>query len=106
MSRSERSVGAQPVEAAVPIVYSLRGRLIVGRLLAKLRIDANECDCEQAWNHRQHDPNKEVLVADDEEMMEEEVQKVTRQRRSLNNFWGKFKDGIIDLFKEEEDKKL
>jgi cell division protein FtsA len=49
---------------------------------------------------------EEVLVADDEEMMEEEVQKVTRQRRSLNNFWGKFKDGIIDLFKEEEDKKL
>src|SRR3982750_370459 len=26
-----------------------------------------------------------------------------RQRRGLSNFWGKFKDGIIDLFKEEED---
>lgn len=29
-----------------------------------------------------------------------------KQRRGLNNFWGKFKDGIIDLFKEEEDKAL
>jgi cell division protein FtsA len=29
-----------------------------------------------------------------------------RQRRGLSNFWGKFKDGIIDLFKEEEDKHL
>ncbi len=25
-----------------------------------------------------------------------------RQRRGLSNFWGKFKDGIIDLFKEEK----
>jgi cell division protein FtsA len=29
-----------------------------------------------------------------------------RNRRGLSNFWGKFKDGIIDLFKEEEDKHL
>jgi len=29
-----------------------------------------------------------------------------KQRKGLNNFWGKFKDGIIDLFKEEEDKHL
>ena len=29
-----------------------------------------------------------------------------KQRRGLNNFWGKFKDGIIDLFKEEEDRTL
>jgi cell division protein FtsA len=29
-----------------------------------------------------------------------------RQRKGITNFWGKFKDGIIDLFKEEEDKKL
>ena len=27
-------------------------------------------------------------------------------RRNLTGFWGKFKDGIIDLFKEEEDKHL
>lgn len=27
----------------------------------------------------------------------------TTKRRSLSNFWGKFKNGIIDIFKEEED---
>ena len=42
------------------------------------------------------------------EVDEEEVIADTRlrQRRGLSNFWGKFKDGIIDLFKEEEDKHL
>jgi len=42
------------------------------------------------------------------EIMEEEsisTEKV-RQRKGLSNFWGKFKDGIIDLFKEEEDHAL
>jgi cell division protein FtsA len=29
-----------------------------------------------------------------------------KKRKSLTGFWGKFKDKIIDLFKEEEDKKL
>ncbi|TMI66315.1 MAG: cell division protein FtsA [Bacteroidetes bacterium] len=29
-----------------------------------------------------------------------------KERKGLSNFWGKFKDGIIDLFKEEEDKHL
>jgi cell division protein FtsA len=28
------------------------------------------------------------------------------KRKNLTGFWGKFKDGIIDLFKEEEDKHL
>lgn len=29
-----------------------------------------------------------------------------RNRKGVKDFWGKFKDGIIDLFKEEEDKAL
>jgi cell division protein FtsA len=29
-----------------------------------------------------------------------------RQRKGMKDFWGKFKDGLIDLFKEEEDKAL
>ncbi|MDR3714987.1 MAG: cell division protein FtsA [Puia sp.] len=29
-----------------------------------------------------------------------------RNRKGIKDFWGKFKDGIIDLFKEEEDKAL
>ncbi len=31
---------------------------------------------------------------------------VNGQRKKLNNFWGKFKDRLIDIFKEEEDKAL
>jgi cell division protein FtsA len=38
--------------------------------------------------------------------LEEVSSEKVRQRRGLNNFWGKFKDGIIDLFKEEEDRHL
>jgi cell division protein FtsA len=29
-----------------------------------------------------------------------------RNRKTIKDFWGKFKDGIIDLFKEEEDHAL
>ena len=29
-----------------------------------------------------------------------------RNRKGIKDFWGKFKDGIIDLFKEEEDHAL
>jgi cell division protein FtsA len=46
----------------------------------------------------------------EEEVYEEAEETTTavkvRHRRGLSNFWGKFKDGIIDLFKEEEDKHL
>lgn len=47
---------------------------------------------------------EEVLVEEiDEEVITADK---VRNRRGLSNFWGKFKDGIIDLFKEEEDKHL
>ena len=46
----------------------------------------------------------------EEEMMVEEgvavLPEKIKQRKGITNFWGKFKDGIIDLFKEEEDKHL
>lgn len=50
---------------------------------------------------------KKAIEQEEKEMEIEEVapEKV-KQRKGLNNFWGKFKDGIIDLFKEEEDKHL
>ncbi len=44
---------------------------------------------------------EEVLV-EEESVLPEKV----KQRKGITNFWGKFKDGIIDLFKEEEDKHL
>ena len=52
------------------------------------------------------DALKKVEVAENsltEEMLQ--VEKV-RNRKGLKDFWGKFKDGIIDLFKEEEDHAL
>jgi cell division protein FtsA len=36
---------------------------------------------------------------------ETQIEKV-RNRKGIKDFWGKFKDGIIDLFKEEEDHAL
>jgi cell division protein FtsA len=29
-----------------------------------------------------------------------------RPRKSMSNFWGKFKNSLIDIFKEEEDHQL
>jgi cell division protein FtsA len=44
--------------------------------------------------------NEEVM--DDEELQAQKV----RNRKGIKDFWGKFKDGIIELFKEEEDHAL
>jgi cell division protein FtsA len=41
-------------------------------------------------------------VMDDEELQAQKV----RNRKGIKDFWGKFKDGIIELFKEEEDHAL
>lgn len=50
---------------------------------------------------------KRSMNGGEEELVEEIVSdKKMKQRKSLTGFWGKFKDGIIDLFKEEEDHRL
>jgi cell division protein FtsA len=59
---------------------------------------------------------KKVEVPDGLKKLEDNLEQVAEepvvaeekftQRKSLSNFWGKFKDSIIDLFKEEEDKRL
>ena len=43
------------------------------------------------------------LTAQDRELLQQEK---VRARKGMKDFWGKFKDGIIDLFKEEEDHAL
>jgi cell division protein FtsA len=48
-------------------------------------------------------PAEEVLEQEPEEVLAEEK---VRNRKGMKDFWGKFKDGLIDLFKEEEDKHL
>jgi cell division protein FtsA len=45
---------------------------------------------------------KEEVIVTEEEKQEVRVM----NRRGIKDFWGKFKDGIIDLFKEEEDHAL
>jgi len=42
-------------------------------------------------------------ILPDQELLQQER---VRNRKGMKDFWGKFKDGIIDLFKEEEDHTL
>jgi cell division protein FtsA len=53
-------------------------------------------------NLRKAEAGHEQPALSDEELQQERV----RNRKGAKDFWGKFKDGIIDLFKEEEDHKL
>ncbi len=48
------------------------------------------------------DPVKEEVIISEEE---KQIRRITN-RKGIKDFWGKFKDGIIDLFKEEEDHAL
>ena len=50
---------------------------------------------------------KKTEAIEDDFLSEEEAQSErARNRKGIKDFWGKFKDGIIDLFKEEEDHAL
>jgi cell division protein FtsA len=44
----------------------------------------------------------EPAIEEEETIVAEKI----ANRRGMKDFWGKFKDGLIDLFKEEEDKHL
>jgi cell division protein FtsA len=51
---------------------------------------------------------RKVEMQQEQSMLSPEMlqQERVRNRKGMKDFWGKFKDGIIDLFKEEEDQKL
>jgi cell division protein FtsA len=50
---------------------------------------------------------RKAEVVEEVAMSEEDLQSAkVRNRKSIKDFWGKFKDGIIELFKEEEDHAL
>jgi cell division protein FtsA len=51
---------------------------------------------------RKAETQQEQPGLSEEELQQERV----RNRKGVKDFWGKFKDGIIDLFKEEEDHAL
>jgi cell division protein FtsA len=61
----------------------------------------NHVEIEVPENLKKPEPVEEILFEDDL-IREERV----RNRKGIKDFWGKFKDGIIDLFKEEEDHAL
>lgn len=53
------------------------------------------------------DTLKHIEEEDDEQILVESTMSVgVNNRKGLKDFWGKFKDGIIDLFKEEDDRHL
>jgi cell division protein FtsA len=48
-----------------------------------------------------------LKTAKEEEEQEPEVAVIQKPRRGgVNNFWGKFKNSLIEIFKEEEDRQL
>ena len=53
-------------------------------------------------NLKKAEPQTEQPGLNEEQLQQERV----RNRKGVKDFWGKFKDGIIDLFKEEEDHAL
>jgi cell division protein FtsA len=52
---------------------------------------------------RMEQHQQQQMTTPDEELLQQER---VRNRKGVKDFWGKFKDGIIDLFKEEEDHAL
>ncbi|HTS46226.1 MAG TPA: cell division protein FtsA [Puia sp.] len=65
------------------------------------QFEQNYAKMEVPENLKKMPDEVETMVTSD--MMQEEK---VRNRKGLKDFWGKFKDGIIDLFKEEEDHAL
>jgi len=65
------------------------------------QFEQNYAKMEVPENLKKMPDEVETMVTVD--MMQEEK---VRNRKGLKDFWGKFKDGIIDLFKEEEDHAL
>jgi cell division protein FtsA len=53
-------------------------------------------------NLKQMAASKELVVEEVDMIAPEKM----KNRKGMKDFWGKFKDGLIDLFKEEEDKAL
>src|SRR4026209_954442 len=62
--------------------------------------DYKKVDIPDALKQLVTDPSADQVI--EEAMSDKEMKK----RKNLTGFWGKFKDKIIDLFKEEEDKHL
>jgi cell division protein FtsA len=65
------------------------------------QFEHNYARVEVPANLRKNETEKEETTAEELPLPEK-----PKSRKGLKDFWGKFKDGIIDLFKEEEDQHL
>ena len=65
------------------------------------RFEQSHVKMEVPENLRRMQAEEEMMAT--EEMIQAEK---VKNRKGIKDFWGKFKDGIIDLFKEEEDHAL
>ena len=62
---------------------------------------------EQKQMHVEIPENLKRALLEQEDLQEESLQaEKMKNRKGLKDFWGKFKDGIIELFREEEDHAL
>ncbi len=67
----------------------------------------NRKEFEQSHVKMEIPDNLRKMQDEEEKITEEMIQaEKVRNRKGIKDFWGKFKDGIIDLFKEEEDHAL
>lgn len=69
--------------------------------------DFKKLEVPENLKKMENQPEETVAAHTGEKWTEEELtpEKI-RNRKGLKDFWGKFKDGIIDLFKEEEETRL
>ena len=65
------------------------------------QFEHNYARVEVPANLRKNETEKEETTVEELHLPEK-----PKSRKGLKDFWGKFKDGIIDLFKEEEDQHL
>ena len=102
---NEHLAGGHIEELAKPTYSTCIGLILKGyddyeHNRKKFETEFKKVEVPEALRKAAEEEKEEVVAV--EGLDQEKV----RQRKSLSNFWGKFKDGIIDLFKEEEDHAL
>ncbi|MDP4129360.1 MAG: cell division protein FtsA [Bacteroidota bacterium] len=100
---TEHLASGQIEELAKPTYSTCIGLILKGYS----DYEHNRKQFEQSHLKVEVPPALRKLAEPAEMEMEEDIQKTrVKNRKGIKDFWGKFKDGIIDLFKEEEDHAL
>ncbi|WP_431211872.1 cell division protein FtsA [Puia sp. P3] len=101
---TEHLAGGHIEELAKPTYSTCIGLILKGYS----DYEHNRKEFEREFKRVDVPENLRKMEAQQEEALSQEMlqQERVRNRKGMKDFWGKFKDGIIDLFKEEEDHKL